>query len=146
MNLRHRCRTVALVLAAGAALPAFAADRVPPVVWETGPTYAGPLTIETGSLGPSLRIPGATGVWVYHAPTLSVDCSPPRGCYATTQRIYYVFSCAPRYAVPMERLSMDLNGSVVKHEVREGSPTYALTYDEAATLVLDTLCPHRERR
>ena len=146
MNLRHRCRTVALVLIAGAALPAFAADRVPTVVWETGPTYAGPLTIETGSLGPSLRIPGATGVWVYHAPTLSVDCSPPRGCYATTQRIYYVFNCAPRYAVPMERLSMDLNGSVVKHEVREISPTYEQTYDEAAALVLDTLCPHRERR
>lgn len=146
MSLRIRFRIIALAISAGAVAPAFAANGVPSVVWETGPSYAGPLAIELYSLGPSLQIPGATGVWVRHAPTLSVDCSPPRGCYATNQRIFYVFNCAPRYALPMERISMDLNGAIVKHEVRQGQPTYPLTYDEAAILVLDTYCPTREHR
>jgi hypothetical protein len=144
MNHRNRSRTIALMLSAGVILPVLAANGVPPIVWETGPSYAGTLTIDANSLGPSLSVPGTTGVWVYHSPTMSVDCSPPRGCYATTQRIYYVFNCAPRYAMPMERISMDLNGKVVKHEVRHGQPTYSQTYDEAAHLVLDAFCRGRD--
>jgi hypothetical protein len=35
---------------------------------------------------------------------------------ARTQRIYYAFSCSPRYAMPIERISAHLNGSVIKRE------------------------------
>ena len=75
-------------------------------------------------------------------PTLSVDCSPPRGCYASTQRIQYNFNCAPRYAVAVERISMDLNGNVLKHEIPE---SYVVSNDEAANRVLSTFCGPRDR-
>lgn len=97
------------------------------------------VTVE--SLGPSTLLAGATGAWVLYAPTLSADCSPPRGCYAKTQRIHYDFSCAPRYIVLTERISMDLNGNVVKHEVQQSAPALTPAYDPAASRVLDTFCP-----
>jgi hypothetical protein len=61
---------------------------------------------------------------------------------ATTQRILYDFSCKPRYAVLMERISMDLNGTFIKHELFE---TYVAAYDPAASRVLNTFCPLRDR-
>lgn len=72
--------------------------------------------------------------------TLSVDCSPPRGCYAKTQRIHYDFNCAPRYTVMTERVSMDLNGTIVKHEVLEAAPRYTPAFGVGALQVLETLC------
>jgi hypothetical protein len=106
---------------------------------------SGPVTVDMSSVGASKRIAGANGVWVLYAPTLSVDCAPPRGCYAKTQRSYYDFSCAPRYAVLVELNSMDLNGTVVKHEVVEAAPAYTPAYDYAAAQVLDTFCPLPDR-
>jgi hypothetical protein len=97
-------------------------------------------SVSVKSLGPSTLIAGVGGAWVLYAPTLSVDCSPPRGCYAKTQRIHYDFSCAPRYIVLTERISMDLNGAIVKHEV-QNAPTYTPSYDAGAMQVLDTFCP-----
>ena len=107
------------------------------------------IAIETSTVGPSVRFPGATGVWITYAPSMSVDCSPPRGCYARTQRTYYLFNCAPRWAVPMERLSADLNGSVIKHEFREEGEPYSANADVAAFVILETYCPSggwRDRR
>lgn len=124
------------VLAAAASDPAAAAG--PDAIQASSPT----LTIEFNSVGPSPRAAGASGVWIRSDPTLSVDCSPPRGCYAKTQRMYYVFSCWPRYAVLTERLSMDLNGTIIKHESADANPS---DYDEAAALLLNTFCPIRER-
>jgi len=107
------------------------------------------IALDTSTVGPSLRFPGATGIWLTYSPSMSVDCSPPRGCYARTQRTYYLFNCAPRWAVPMERLSADLNGSVIKHELRgEGEP-YSANADVAAFVILETYCPTlgwRDRR
>src|SRR5262245_8303480 len=105
------------------------------------PGASGPIDIETNSLGPSTRIAGASSVWIRYTPTLSVDCSPPRGCYAATQRILYNFSCKPRYAVLMERISMDLNGAIIKHEV---SDTYGPADDPAAIRVLNKFCSLRD--
>ena len=96
------------------------------------------VTVE--SFGPSSLISGASGAWVLYAPALSVDCSPPRGCYAKTQRIHYDFNCAPRYTVMTERVSMDLNGTIVKHEVLEAAPRYAPALGVGARQVLDTFC------
>ena len=76
-----------------------------------------------------------------YTPALSVDCSPPRGCYAKTQRIHYDFSCAPRYIVLTERISMDLNGTIINREVRDAAPSYTPAYDAGTMQVLDTFCP-----
>lgn len=106
-------------------------------------TFSDSVTVE--SLGPSTLVAGASGAWVLYAPTLSVDCSPPRGCYAKTQRIHYDFSCAPRYSVLTEQISMDLNGTIVKHEVRDAVPRYVQSYDAGAIRVLETFCPLPDR-
>ena len=105
--------------------------------WETTPAFSGTVVIETDTLAPSAQLAGASGVWVRYTPSLSIDCSPPRGCYASSQRIYYNFSCAPRYAVVVERISMDLNGAVLK---RETPGTYAAANDEATKRVLKEFC------
>ena len=102
------------------------------------------LSIDLNTVGPSMQYPGATGVWLDYAPGLSVDCSPPAGCYAYKQRIYYVFNCAPRWAVPFERISMDLNGNVVNRQTRDPSEPYAPEYDAGTALVLNAYCPLRD--
>lgn len=103
------------------------------------------VALDTTTLGPSPQFPGMTGIWVVYSPSLSVDCSPPRGCYAKTQRIYYTFNCSPRYAVPTERISIDLNGSVINRELRETADPYSPAYDVGAAQILDTYCPVREK-
>ena len=131
-----------LLGSAVAAVMMLAAETVGAARWEilgSAPEVA----IDTSTAGPSLRYPGTTGVWLTYSPTMSVDCGPPRGCYAKTQRIYYVFGCSPRYAMPIERLSADLNGSIIKQEVRgEGEP-YSADADVGAFVILETYCPHR---
>ena len=110
--------------------------------WSTGSSAYG-FAIDTNTLGPSLAYPGATAVWVLFEPTQSVECTPPRGCYAKTQRINFTFNCAPRYAVMTERISYDLNGNIVKRE-NQNIQADPLTYDAGARLVLDTYCPLRD--
>ena len=109
-----------------------------------GPSAYG-FTVDFNTLGPSTMYPGATAVWVQYDPGTSFECSPPRGCYAKMQRINFTFSCAPMYAVMTERVSYDLNGNVVKHEIQDIQSTNP-TYDTGARLVLATYCPQLYRR
>jgi len=39
-----------------------------------------------------------------------------------------------------ERVSMDLNGTIVKHEVLEAAPRYTPAFGVGALQVLETLC------
>lgn len=110
--------------------------------WDSIPAFSGTIVIESETAGPSTRIAGVTGVWVRYTPALSIDCSPPRGCYASSQRIYYAFGCAPRYAVVVERISMDLNGAVIRHEM---PGNHAASQDEAANRILNAFCGVRDR-
>jgi hypothetical protein len=93
--------------------------------------------IETNKFSQSTRFAGAIAVWVPYSYAISVDCSPPRACYASTQVINYHFSCWPRYNVVVESISMDLNGDVVKHAVYD--PTPVPNY-EASDEVLNRFC------
>jgi hypothetical protein len=131
----HPRTTAARVAVAASA--ALAAPVAPPAM--DFMLSSGLFTVE--SVGPSTLLAAADGAWVLYAPTLSVDCSPPRGCYAKTQRIHYDFRCSPRYAVLTERISMDINGAIVKHEVADASSAYAPSYDAGASSVLDAFCP-----
>jgi len=108
-------------------LVALVADASNAAGWESQPALSDSVVVE--SLGPPALLPGATGARVLYSPTLSADCAPPRGCYAKSQRIHYDFSCAPRYAVVTERISMDLNGAIIKHEVRGAASRYVPEYD-----------------
>lgn len=125
-----------------AAMTLLAAGGAIAAPWEI--TGAAPeVAIETQTVGPSLRYPGTTGVWITYRPSLSVDCSPPRGCYAKTQRIYYVFNCSPRYAMPIERMSTDINGTIIKQETRSDADPYYADGDVGAFVIMETYCPLR---
>jgi hypothetical protein len=137
--MSDRCRHIFRAIASVFLLASASALAAP---WEI--TGAAPeVAIETNTVGPSLRFPGTTGVWVTYSPSLSVDCSPPRACYAKTQRIYYVFNCSPRYAMPVERISADLNGSIIKREARTDAEPYYPDADVGAFVILETYCPIR---
>ena len=89
-------------------------------------TSADGSVIDTNKPSTSTRFVGADAIWVHHSYPISIDCRPPRGCYANSQVINYHFSCAPRYVAVVERISLDLNGNVVKHEVFEPGAAYEL--------------------
>jgi len=128
-----------------AAATLLAAGNAGAAPWEI--TGAAPeIAIETNTAGPSLKFPGTTGVWVTYSPSLSVDCAPPKGCYAKTQRIYYVFNCSPRYAIPVERISADIGGTIIKRESRSEGEPYVLDADVGAWVILHTYCPVGGRR
>ena len=95
--------------------------------------------VEMNKPSASTRIVGAAQVWVLQSYAISADCRPPPGCYAKSQLINYDFSCTPRYAVVAERISMDLNGNVVKHEVMEPGATVTLDYFTGGDL-LESFC------
>jgi hypothetical protein len=62
---------------------------------------------------PTEGYPGTTAVWVYVDHPLSVDCSPPRACYAKSQWIYAYVNCYMYSATPLQTISLDLIGNVV---------------------------------
>lgn len=102
--------------------------------------------------GPVEGYPGTFAVWVYFDFPVSVECSPPRACYAKTQWVYAHVNCYVRSAAALQTISMDLNGDVVAvsnwndpeqleynpHLVRSGMSL-------AADRVLHALCGPYER-
>lgn len=64
-------------------------------------------------MGPAEGYPGASAVWVYFDYPLSIDCSPPRACYAKSQWIHAYVNCYTRNVAVIQQISMDLNGNVV---------------------------------
>ena len=71
------------------------------------------------SIAPAFGYPGAYDVWLYFDHNLSVDCSPPRGCYAKTQWIQAFVECHRRFVAIVQVISMDLNGNVVGHAIHD---------------------------
>ena len=105
-----------------------------------GTALGDPTGLVVESLGPPARIAGWDGAWVRYEPALSVDCSPPRGCYAKTMRFHYDFRCSPWNAVLTEVIAMDLNGAIVKREVVQAPVSYVTAQDAFATRIFETFC------
>ena len=135
MQRAHANRRLTISRMACAAFVAMAAHE--PRAEVLSLTSADGVAIETNKFSQSTRFAGAIAIWVPYSYAISVDCSPPRACYANSQVINYHFSCWPRYIVVVESLSMDLNGDVVKHAVYD--PTPVPDY-EADNGVLNRFC------
>jgi hypothetical protein len=58
-------------------------------------------------------LPNTIGAWVVYEYPTATDCSPPPGCYANSQRIFYFVNCANGRLAQIQRISLDLNGNVV---------------------------------
>jgi hypothetical protein len=71
------------------------------------------LAVDRDSFAPVAGSPHAVGFWIHAIYPMSIDCSPPRGCYAASQRIYVSVLCPARAIAVLQRISMDLNGNVV---------------------------------
>jgi hypothetical protein len=79
------------------------------------------------SIAPASGYFGAYDAWLYFDHTLSVDCSPPRGCYAKTQWVQAYVDCHRRFVAIVQTISMDLNGNVVGHAIHD-PPQFAPAY------------------
>ena len=79
------------------------------------------------SLGPAPGYVTAYDAWLYFDHNLSVDCSPPRGCYAKTQWLQAYVDCHRRFVAIVQTISMDLNGNVVGHAVHD-PPQFVRAY------------------
>jgi hypothetical protein len=76
--------------------------------------------------------------WVLINYALSVDCSPPRACYAKSQSVYSYAYCSTRAIREMQRISFDLNGSVVAETGER--PTYIPPRGSVDRAVVRILC------
>jgi hypothetical protein len=89
-------------------------------------------------------IPGLTdtvGVWVKYEYPMSIDCSPPRGCYAKSQRIYYFANCAIGALAQVQSIFMNLNGDVVAQtEPDFNAPWYVPPASSPEYLALRNIC------
>ena len=80
--------------------------------------WAGSLPAESAAvfLQSSIPVEGAPYTvegWVLVNYAMSVNCSPPRACYASSQWVYAYASCSTGVMREIKRLSLDLNGNAV---------------------------------
>jgi hypothetical protein len=80
----------------------------------------------------------AVGGWVLISYALSVDCAPPRACYASSQLVHSYAYCSTRAIHEMQRTSLDLNGNVVAKTGER--PTYIPPRGSVDRAVVRTLC------
>ena len=141
-------RNAAIGRLAFAALCALAMDAATAETWASV-SSRGSTTIEfdVDSVSPVAGWPGAIGAWVRYTHALSVDCSPPRGCYAASQRIYYHAVC-PVYAIAeIRRISMDLNGNIVSQTaVNANAMPYFPPVGSLESLTVRGLCEDYQLR
>lgn len=77
------------------------------------PASSAAITVNWSEVGPIEGLPATVGGWVLISYARSVDCSPPRACYASSQRVYVYAYCSTGAIKDIQRISMDLNGNVV---------------------------------
>ena len=75
-------------------------------------SYGGSPSVEIYSVAEGI-FPATVEAWVHVEHAMSVDCSPPRACYAKSQWIHAYVSCQTGSLAILQRISMDLNGNVV---------------------------------
>jgi hypothetical protein len=69
--------------------------------------------VELDSLVAVEGLPGVAGGWVRYTYAMSIDCSPPSGCYAKSQRIDCFANCGGGALAQIQRVSLDMNDRVV---------------------------------
>jgi hypothetical protein len=82
--------------------------------------------------------PDTVAGWVSINYALSVDCSPPRACYATSQSVYSYAYCSTRAIREVQRNSLDLNGNIVAQTGER--PTYIPPRGSLDRAVMRSLC------
>jgi hypothetical protein len=84
--------------------------------------------------------PYTMGAWFRYNYALSIDCSPPRGCLAASQRIYYRVDCSLNAITPIQRISLDLNGNVTRLDANFTAAPYIPLPGSLESLAVRSLC------
>jgi len=77
------------------------------------PASSAAITVNWDEVGLAEGLPETIAGWVLISYERSVNCAPPRACYANSQRVYVYASCSTGAIKDIQRISMDLNGNVV---------------------------------
>jgi hypothetical protein len=131
----HVARTVAVAIAFAGGVAAVPAHAAPPL------PGGAEVIVEPDSVRMMQGWSGVGGAWVRFNYTMSIDCSPPRACYARSQRIYYLVNCSIVAMSEVQRVSLDLNGGVVaQSEPDFNGPWYRPLGNSTEALALNNVC------
>jgi len=78
-----------------------------------GSNVAASAAVDMDSVRPSEILPDRIGAWIRYTYPISIECAPPRGCRASSQRVYVLVNCAAQGVAYVQRISYDLNGNLV---------------------------------
>lgn len=94
--------------------------------------------VDRDSIAAVPGMPHTLGAWFRYRFATSVDCSPPRGCYAASQRNYYHVNCNNGTVALVQRLFLDLNDNVITRD--DYAAWYYYTPYGVETLGAATVC------
>lgn len=133
--------TALIAKAAIAGFCVVVADSAAPENWVDIPnSSATALAVDADSVSPVEGLPYTVGAWFRYTYNLSIDCSPPRGCLAASQRIYYRVDCPLKAITPIQRISLDLNGNVTKPDAGFNAASYLPSLGSLESLAIRSLC------
>jgi hypothetical protein len=100
-----------------AAIIAFCAVAAGPAVsenWVTLSTHGiTTVAVDADSVTTVEGLPGTVTAWFRFSYAVMLDCSPPRGCLASSTRIQYRVICSIGVIAPIQRTLLDLAGNVL---------------------------------
>jgi len=100
------------------------------------------LAVDADSVRPVEQYPDRLGMWIRYTYAMSIDCSPPRGCLAASQRVYALVNCPAQAIAYVQRISMDLNGNVVgRSEANLNAAQYVVYAGSAEAELWRMVCP-----
>ena len=83
------------------------------------------IAVDADSVTPVEGLPGTMTAWFRFSYAVMLDCSPPRGCLASSQRIQYRVICSISAIAPIQRTLLDLAGNVLaQSEVTPDVPAH----------------------
>jgi len=129
---------------------AFCAVAAGPAVsenWVTLSTHGiTTVAVDADSVTTVEGLPGTMTAWFRFSYAVMLDCSPPRGCLASSQRIQYRVICSIGAIAPIQRTLLDLAGNVLaQSEVALNVAAYAPPSTIEAEMV-STFCSDPTRR
>ena len=123
-----------------AAFCAIVADSAISETWIDVPNNSSTaLAVDADSVNLVDGLPYTVGAWFRYTYSLSIDCSPPRGCLAATQRVYYRADCLLKAIMPIQRIFLDLNGNVQRSD-NFGAAPYLPPLGSLESLAVRSLC------
>ena len=138
-------------LLAAAAILAFFAVVARPAVSENWVTLSTQgitsIAVDADSVTTVEGLPGTMIAWFRFSYAVMLDCSPPRGWLASSQRVQYRVICSIGAIAPIQRTLLDLAGNVlVQFEVTLNAAAYAPRPGTSEGEMVSSFCSDPARR